>query len=192
MKEYSLQQFNKLGLLEKILSVKQSKIKISTLNVTILKVSSDQLIQDFSDLFLKQLLLLDKLPINIGYNRHTIFKDNTQINFHDSNYLLSKKFRYIKQESLLDSSIFLIFINIHDSRGISNIKQLLDEIQGVHSNLQKIKLYGILICKENNFLLNLVKENQINLIKTTYNFNSYLEVDIDNICIDDILNRIMN
>ncbi len=180
------------GLLEKLIFIKQTE-NLTSFNISLLKISSDQLISDYTDNLLKALLQIDNVKPNIGINKYFLFKDNYQLNIYDVNYLLSKKFKQNKVEAIVNSNIFLILINIHDTRGINNIKSLIDEIKAIHgnSNLSKVKIYAVMINQSNNFILNLIKENQIEYIKNTYLFNGYIEVDYDNISIDDILNKII-
>lgn len=125
---------------------------------------------------------------NIGMNKFFLFNSNEVIQCFDYNYLLSKKYKYFKLESISQSGKFLFFINIHDSRGIENMKTIIDDIKSVkysenvnNDSIHKIVNIGLLIKQTNDFLLSLVESDILLSIKETFNFDYFIEFNIDDI-----------
>ena len=202
------------GLLDKIFASK-NKI-IETINVSIVKVSSDPIIQVFSLKFISKLLyhfkpkevntpssmsnLLDnniginelknnKLIItesngeertNVGLNKYILFGKSKQFNICDYNYLLSKKFKYFKTDAFNSSTTFIIIININDNRGIENLKTIVNELKGLEMEKKLKFIYkAILITNNENVLASLGSETQIDYIKNSFSFNTFIEADLD-------------
>lgn len=191
------------GLLDKLLTIK-SNSNLPITNVCLIKISSDSIIQEFTDKLISGLTTIFKPKTkdpaedtfvkpqssNIGLNKHVLFRDNSIINLYDYNYLLSKKYKYLKQEAIMGSTIFVFIINVHDNRGLQNMKNILDEIAITNKSISKCRLHSLLITQSMNLLLNLLKENQVDLIKNTFNLNSYTEVDFENIDFEEIMVKI--
>lgn len=145
---------------------------------------------------IKDVISYDNIYSNrelIGLNRYILYKDNNEITLYDYNYLLSKKFRYFKSEAILNCKVFFFIINVHDSRGLENMKSIIDEIWNIKkTNSKEISFHGILIKQSENFLLNLTQERQIISVKENYSLTSFIEVELENIKIDEIINAIVN
>lgn len=195
-----------VGLLDKLLNIKKNNLTTDK-SFTLIKVSSDLIIQDYCDKLVDTINrnfnfdsnnqccknlenLIFTSNNNIGFNRHILFCNNIVINMYDYNYLLSKKFKHLKSEPYLKSSCFILLINIHDSRGIQNIKLILEDIK-IFCKYNSFKIHGLLITQENNFLLNLMKTNLIDNIKSQYNLNSYHEIDENDKNIINIINSLI-
>lgn len=126
----------------------------------------------------------------IGLNKYILYKDNNEIHCYDYNYLLSKKFKMLKSEAFENSTKFFFLINVHDNRGVDNLKNILEELFTLRKeNKDKITLVGVLIKQSNNFLLNLTQNIQVENISSTFKFDSFIELEIDDYDYSQIINK---
>lgn len=198
-----------ISLLEKIISIKQSnsistsennKEILSSQSITLIKVSSDEIISSLSKYLLinifnqnsnkpkSQLKEEASLPENIGLSVNTmIIKEKLHL-IYDFNYLLSKKFRFLKTFPIEKSEKFIFLININDNRGISNIESIVNDIKALKPK-EKYSFHAFLITDADNFLLKLIKDNQIDLIKNgnlKNTFQTWSEVEYSDSLYEDL------
>jgi hypothetical protein len=186
------------GILDKIQILKdlpQQSITSNTL--TIIKTSNDVDIQKLSSLIMGCNYMGNYYPNNIGLRRVTkiIQKDtmNIKLDIFEYNFLLSKKFTYLKDEAISMSDILLIIINIFDKKCFDNLKILIDNINNLinkSNNNYQPQLRFVLVKSTNNFLLKITEslsltnaKNEINsIIAQIPKANAkFVEVDIDEI-----------
>ena len=209
------EEFNN-GILDKLQALKEPKNKnILSYSIALIKTSSDVEILKISN-FLTGNLNSDSLiglrkTIKIINNENSII----QIILYDYNYLLGRKFKYLKTESIIFSDIIAIIINIYDKKYIEHLKIILDDITNKGNvleinendkyNLKSLynkKIVFLVIKSSNNFLLKLTektalinaKEQITSLFKNLPNLNiKYIDIDINEIGDgSNLLNEIIN
>ena len=183
------------GILDKLQILKDSNNKnIQEYNISIIKTSNDPDILKISNLLSEN---YNNNCIGIRKNIKIIQNENSisKIAIYDYNYLLGRKFRYLKNESFSFGEILVIIINIYDKKYFEYLKIIIDEIgkkldnEGKNSEINK-KIVFLIIKSSNNFLLKLTensalitaKEEISNLFSNIKNFNpKYIDVDINEI-----------
>jgi hypothetical protein len=126
----------------------------------------------------------------IGLSKYILYKDNNEIHCYDYNYLLSKKFKMLKSEAFANSTKFFFLINVHDSRGVDNLKIILEELFTLRKeNKEKTTLIGVLIKQSNNFLLSLTQSIQVENISNNFKFDSFIEFEIDDEDYSELINK---
>jgi hypothetical protein len=191
-------------LLDKLEAMKSKKMN-SELNISFIKPSSDESINSFIQIYFHYLSTgivnmeyhekEDKIR-NIGLRKLTkiIVDPNNEeaihkLNFHDYNYLMSKKFKYLRTEAIFFADVIIILINIFDKRGVENIKTLVEEVHTSLNNLnnssssnKKKKLLALLLKNTNNFLEKLREGQILNNVKkelSNANITNYIELEED-------------
>lgn len=183
------------GILDKLQILKDSNNKnIQEYNISIIKTSNDLDILKISNLLSEN---YNNNCIGIRKNIKIIQNENSisKIAIYDYNYLLGRKFRYLKNESFSFGEILVIIINIYDKKYLEYLKIIIDEIgkkldnEGKKSEINK-KIVFLIIKSSNNFLLKLTensalitaKEEISNLFSNIKNCNpKYIDVDINEI-----------
>jgi len=204
------------GILEKLQGLKEPKNKnILSYSIALIKTSSDGEISKISNILTGNLnsdsLIGLRKTIKIINNENSTI----QIILYDYNYLLGRKFKYLKTESIIFSEIIAIIINIYDKKYIEHLKIILDEITNKGNvleinendkyNLKSLynkKIVFLVIKSSNNFLLKLTektalinaKEQITSLFKNLPNLNiKYIDIDINEIGDgSNLLNEIIN
>ena len=183
------------GILDKIQMLKESQNQnIQEFNVSIVKTSNDPDVLKVANLISEN---YNNNCIGIRKTIKIIQSENTisKISIYDYNYLLGRKFRYLKNECLSFGEILVIIINIYDKRYLEYLKVIIDESakksdnEGKNTEINK-KIVFLIIKTSNNFLLKLTensalitaKEEISNLFNNIKNFNpKYIDVDINEI-----------
>lgn len=188
-----------LGLLEKLETLKNTYNSSKTtvdVNVSFLKVSNDDHISKFCAGFYN---VCHDRPIsepyhNIGLNNYIKIiphpeNENSilKINFYDYNYLLSKKFKYLRNEAVVNSEKLVLVLNVYDKRGIENFKSINEEIKTALSKKKEITnvtTICILLKITSNFLLKINEKKVLeNLKKDLINLGikNIIELEEENI-----------
>ena len=183
------------GILDKIQMLKESQNQnIQEFNVSIVKTSNDPDVLKVANIISEN---YNNNCIGIRKTIKIIQSENTisKISIYDYNYLLGRKFRYLKNECLSFGEILVIIINIYDKRYLEYLKIIIDELakkldnEGKNTEINK-KIVLLIIKTSNNFLLKLTensalitaKEEISNLFNNIKNFNpKYIDVDINEI-----------
>lgn len=183
------------GILDKIQILKESQNQnIQEFNISIIKTSNDSDILKVANLISEN---YNNNCIGIRKTIKIIQSENTisKISIYDYNYLLGKKFRYLKNECFSFGDILVIIINIYDKKYLEYLKVIIDELtkkldnEGKNSEINK-KIVFLIIKTSNNFLLKLTensalitaKEEISNLFNNIKKFNpKYIDVDINEI-----------
>jgi hypothetical protein len=183
------------GILDKIQMLKESQNQnIQEFNVSIVKTSNDPDVLKVANLISEN---YNNNCIGIRKTIKIIQSENTisKISIYDINYLLGRKFRYLKNECLSFGEILVIIINIYDKRYLKYLKIIIDELdkkldnKGKNTEINK-KIVFLIIKTSNNFLLKLTensalitaKEEISNLFNNIKNFNpKYIDIDINEI-----------
>ena len=183
------------GILDKIQMLKESQNQnIQEFNVSIVKTSNDPDVLKVANIISEN---YNNNCIGIRKTIKIIQSENTisKISIYDYNYLLGKKFRYLKNECLSFGEILVIIINIYDKRYLEYLKIIIDELakkldnEGKNTEINK-KIVFLIIKTSNNFLLKLTensalitaKEEISNLFNNIKNFNpKYIDIDINEI-----------
>ena len=183
------------GILDKIQMLKESQNQnIQEFNVSIVKTSNDPDVLKVANLISEN---YNNNCIGIRKTIKIIQSENTisKISIYDYNYLLGRKFRYLKNECLSFGEILVIIINIYDKRYLEYLKIIIDELakkldnEGKNTEINK-KIVLLIIKTSNNFLLKLTensalitaKEEISNLFNNIKNFNpKYIDIDINEI-----------
>ena len=183
------------GILDKIQMLKESQNQnIQEFNVSIVKTSNDPDVLKVANLISEN---YNNNCIGIRKTIKIIQSENTisKISIYDYNYLLGRKFRYLKNECLSFGEILVIIINIYDKRYLEYLKIIIDELakkldnEGKNTEINK-KIVFLIIKTSNNFLLKLTensalitaKEEISNLFNNIKNFNpKYIDIDINEI-----------
>jgi len=183
------------GILDKIQMLKESQNQnIQEFNVSIVKTSNDPDVLKVANLISEN---YNNNCIGIRKTIKIIQSENTisKISIYDYNYLLGRKFRYLKNECLSFGEILVIIINIYDKRYLEYLKVIIDESakksdnEGKNTEINK-KIVFLFIKTSNNFLLKLTensalitaKEEISNLFNNIKNFNpKYIDIDINEI-----------
>lgn len=121
-----------------------------------------------------------------------------KLTFYDYNYLLTKKFKYLRNEAVLSADKLIFVVNIFDKRGIDNFKLVYDDAikqkNNLNSNSQKkSEVICIMLKITSNFLIK-INEAQIseNIKKELYQLGikNYIELEEENITnINSLLNE---
>ena len=183
------------GILDKIQMLKESQNQnIQEFNVSIVKTSNDPDVLKVANIISEN---YNNNCIGIRKTIKIIQSENTisKISIYDYNYLLGRKFRYLKNECLSFGEILVIIINIYDKRYLEYLKIIIDELakkldnEGKNTEINK-KIVLLIIKTSNNFLLKLTensalitaKEEISNLFNNIKKFNpKYIDVDINEI-----------
>ena len=183
------------GILDKIQILKESHNQnIQEFNISIIKTSNDSDILKVANLISEN---YNNNCIGIRKTMKIIQSENSisKISIYDYNYLLGKKFRYLKNECFSFGEILVIIINIYDKKYLEYLKVIVDELtkkldnEGKNLEINK-KIVFLIIKTSNNFLLKLTensalitaKEEISNLFNHIKNFNpKYIDVDINEI-----------
>ena len=183
------------GILDKIQILKESQNQnIQEFNISIIKTSNDSDILKVTNLISEN---YNNNCIGIRKTIKIIQSENTisKISIYDYNYLLGKKFRYLKNECFSFGDILVIIINIYDKKYLEYLKVIIDELtkkldnEGKNSEINK-KIVFLIIKTSNNFLLKLTENSALitakqeisNLFNNIKKFNpKYIDVDINEI-----------
>ncbi len=183
------------GILDKIQILKESQNQnIQEFNISIIKTSNDSDILKVANLISEN---YNNNCIGIRKTIKIIQSENTisKISIYDYNYLLGKKFRYLKNECFSFGDILVIIINIYDKKYLEYLKVIIDELtkkldnEGKNSEINK-KIVFLIIKTSNNFLLKLTENSALitakqeisNLFNNIKKFNpKYIDVDINEI-----------
>ena len=154
------------GILDKIQMLKESQNQnIQEFNVSIVKTSNDPDVLKVANLISEN---YNNNCIGIRKTIKIIQSENTisKISIYDYNYLLGRKFRYLKNECLSFGEILVIIINIYDKRYLEYLKVIIDESakksdnEGKNTEINK-KIVFLIIKTSNNFLLKLTENSAL-------------------------------
>ena len=154
------------GILDKIQMLKESQNQnIQEFNVSIVKTSNDPDVLKVANLISEN---YNNNCIGIRKTIKIIQSENTisKISIYDYNYLLGRKFRYLKNECLSFGEILVIIINIYDKRYLKYLKIIIDELakkldnEGKNTEINK-KIVFLIIKTSNNFLLKLTENSAL-------------------------------
>jgi hypothetical protein len=131
-----------------------------------------------------------------------------RLNFYDYNYILSKKFKFLRNEAISSSEVLISIINIFDKRGVENFIKNFEEIrqqalqnqqgQGQQNSLNtsSTKQICILIKSTSNFLAKITEKQVLENIKLelgNLGIKKFLEVeDESSLDLDSIINEIIS
>ena len=158
------------GILDKIQILKESHNQnIQEFNISIIKTSNDSDILKVANLISEN---YNNNCIGIRKTIKIIQSENTisKISIYDYNYLLGRKFRYLKNECLSFGEILVIIINIYDKRYLEYLKVIIDESakksdnEGKNTEINK-KIVFLFIKTSNNFLLKLTENSALKTAK---------------------------
>ncbi len=134
-------------------------------------------------------------------NENTLLR----LNFYEYNYLLSKKFKFLRNETINSSGILVSIINIFDKRGLDNFIKNFEEIREQSIQSQKVSQNSsinsaiqicILIKSTSNFLAKLTESYVLDNIKLeigNLGIKNFLEVeDESSLDIESIINEIIH
>jgi hypothetical protein len=137
-------------------------------------------------------------------NENTLLR----LNFYDYNYILSKKFKFLRNEAISSSEVLISIINIFDKRGVENFIKNFEEIrqqalqnqQGLGQqnslNTSSTKQICILIKSTSNFLAKITEKQVLENIKLelgNLGIKKFLEVeDESSLDLDSIINEIIS
>lgn len=127
-----------------------------------------------------------------------------RLNFYEYNYLLSKKFKFLRNETIFSSQILISIINIFDKRGVENLIKIFEEIRQESLKSQKVsknssnnstKQFCILVKSTPNFLSKLTESYVLENIKLeigNLGINNFLEIeDESSLDVDSIINEVI-
>jgi hypothetical protein len=130
------------GLLEKAEAAK-AFMQVKECRISILQISSEEETNKFIDSLISTVIGRDLNKKNNIIGLNTISKlipsienekvaTNAIIQYY--NYIVAKKFKYIRNEAITTADKILVVVNIYDQRGIENIKETINEIQTLIEN----------------------------------------------------------
>lgn len=178
------------GLLDKLQTLKEYKESNTIIEkkVVLIKTTNDSEIQSLINFIMGN----PKNSPVIGLRKVLCFlqkeKTVSKIELYEYNYLVSKKFSYLKNQSIADSQILLFVLNIFDKKSVENLKKIFEDISQNQSLKFQGKIIKFLIIKStDNFLLKLSEDTYIKNIKKdleeltkSYNINTeQIEIEID-------------
>lgn len=201
-------------LLDKLQIMKEhqasNQIIVKDHSIALIKSSNDFDISRLCSLFVSA--PFNNIPIGLRLFIKTIpIAEKTVLNLrvYEYNYLLSKKFKYLRSEAMNSSLTFLILVNIYDKKCLNNLKEIIDEVslKGINNNSylninyqntsslnnQQINnnknIVIVLLKTTDNFLLKITeKQNVINTKSEIENILNGFKIKIVEIDIDEITN----
>lgn len=127
-----------------------------------------------------------------------------RLNFYEYNYLLSKKFKFLRNETIFSSQILISIINIFDKRGVENLIKIFEEIRqeslkshkvSQNSSNNSTKHFCILVKSTPNFLSKLTESYLLENIKLeigNLGIKNFLEIeDESSLDVDSIINEVI-
>lgn len=166
------------GLLDKLQIMKEHQANAQMIvkdhSIALIKTSNDSDISRLCSLFVSAPVA--NTPIGLRLFIKTIStaeKTVLNIKVYEYNYLLSKKFKYLRTEAINSALTLLILINIYDKKCLSNLKEIIDEVSSKGTNTQgnnaNINYQNSASSGNKNRQMN-NKNIVIVLLKTTNNF----------------------